>query len=316
MNLLNDTWRGLVRRKLWPVALLLVGALVAVPVMLAKEPEVAPAPANAAAANDEALPATYVTAAGGEDTTDEGEAKRRRTLGETKDPFEPAPLPKAKKTKKKSSSSAKTDTSSSSKTTDSSGGSESKDESGGTSAPTPPAVTPTPTATPAPAPANSIKVRFSRTETADEAKAKTVERLEVLPSIANPVLVYRGVEENGKVAVFEITGSVTAEGDGQCDPAPDDCQYLKLRAGEIEFITIDDTGEATDAQYQLELIEINAKSTASAAKLKKAEKAGTTVLSELERTPGYAFDETTGTLQKLNVRAASRLKGAALRKTF
>ena len=32
MNLITDSLRGLVRRKLWPVALLLVGALVAVPV--------------------------------------------------------------------------------------------------------------------------------------------------------------------------------------------------------------------------------------------------------------------------------------------
>ena len=39
MNVITDTLRGLVRRKLWPVALLLVGALVAVPLMLAKDPE-------------------------------------------------------------------------------------------------------------------------------------------------------------------------------------------------------------------------------------------------------------------------------------
>ena len=39
MNLINDTFRGLVRKKLWPVALLLVAALVAVPVLLAKDPE-------------------------------------------------------------------------------------------------------------------------------------------------------------------------------------------------------------------------------------------------------------------------------------
>ena len=39
MNLITDTLQGLVRRKLWPVALLLVGALVAVPLVLAKTPE-------------------------------------------------------------------------------------------------------------------------------------------------------------------------------------------------------------------------------------------------------------------------------------
>ena len=40
MNLITEPFRGLVRKKLWPVALLLVAALVAVPFTLAKEPEV------------------------------------------------------------------------------------------------------------------------------------------------------------------------------------------------------------------------------------------------------------------------------------
>ena len=43
MNVVTNTWRQLVRNKLWPVAVLLLAALVAVPVLLAREPE-APAP--------------------------------------------------------------------------------------------------------------------------------------------------------------------------------------------------------------------------------------------------------------------------------
>ena len=74
------------------------------------------------------------------------------------------------------------------------------------------------------------------------------------------MLVYRGVEDGGKVAIFELTGSVTVEGDGACEPTPEDCQILKLRAGETEFITVADTGdEETDAQYQIDLVKINAK---------------------------------------------------------
>ena len=38
MNVVTTTWRQLVRRRLWPVALLLLAALVAVPVLLAREP--------------------------------------------------------------------------------------------------------------------------------------------------------------------------------------------------------------------------------------------------------------------------------------
>ena len=53
MSVLTDIWRQLVQRRLWPVAVLLIAALVAVPLLLAKDPEptveaAAPAPANAA----------------------------------------------------------------------------------------------------------------------------------------------------------------------------------------------------------------------------------------------------------------------------
>ena len=44
-------------------------------------------------------------------------------------------------------------------------------------------------------------------------------------------------------------------------PTPEDCQYLKLRAGETEFITVTETGTETDAQYQLDLVKIYKKET-------------------------------------------------------
>ena len=72
MNLITDPFRGLVQRKLWPVALLLVGALVAVPVVLSKAPTTAPA-ASPNAKKTEAIPATFVTAAeDADDTTSAG----------------------------------------------------------------------------------------------------------------------------------------------------------------------------------------------------------------------------------------------------
>jgi hypothetical protein len=268
MNLITDTWRGLVRSKLWLVALLLVGALAAVPLLLAKEPVVEPAPANiAAAATDEDISTSYVTSAddaeieGAEETT----SKRRRTLGASKDPFEPAPLPKAKKKKQRKATTAAT---TSTKDEDSASSDSSSKEStagGGTTAPTAgPVATVTPRATPKPAPLNSIRVRFGKVaedgSTAEEPKPATVSRLEVLPDEDNPVLVYRGVEDGGKVAVFELTGNVTVEGDGECHPTPEDCQILKLRADETEFVTVTDTGsDTTDGQYQIDLIKINSK---------------------------------------------------------
>ena len=72
MNLITDPLRSLVQRKLWPVALLLVGALVAVPVVLSKPPTTVPAAAPNTKPT-EAIPATFVSAA--EETE---EAQRRR----------------------------------------------------------------------------------------------------------------------------------------------------------------------------------------------------------------------------------------------
>ena len=290
MNVITDTLRQLVQRKLWPVAVLLVAAMVAVPMVMAKEPPIAPAaPATKA---QEGLPATFVSAA--DEAATEG-TEPHRVLGELKDPFEPAALPKAKKTQKKQAkaSSAKTDSSAASGTT--SGGA-----TAGTPAAAAPTVAPTPTATPAPtAPLYSIKVRFGAVEEAGgDPPAKTVERLSVLPDAEKPVLVYRGVEDGGKVAVFELTGAVVADGDGKCAPTPEDCRYLKLHAGETEFITVTETGEATDAQYQLDLVKINtSKTTAKSESLAKASSANLKGVS-LRKRNRYVFDEVTGTLHR------------------
>lgn len=253
MNLITDPLRQLVQRKLWPVALLLVAALVAVPMLLAKEPEAASVAPLSNAAEGDGMPATFVSAV---EVTEDG--TRRRVLGAKKDPFEPAPLPKAKKKKTKTTTEKASTSTTATETTKDSGSTTSGGGGGGTTAPTAPVATATPTATPKPDPAHSIRVRFSRVEEgSDEPKATLVEKLEVLPDDENPVVVFQGLENKGKVAVFELTGTVTVEGDGECDPTPEACQFVRLRAGETVFVTVADTGETTDAQYQLDLVKIN-----------------------------------------------------------
>ena len=123
----------------------------------------------------------------------------------------------------------------------------------------------------------------------------------MLPDEEAPVLVYSGVEDGGKVAIFELTGKVDAQGDGKCEPTPEDCQYLKLRAGETEFITVTDTGEETDAQYQLDLVKIYKKTTKVAAE-DDASEAEPLVKASSPRLNGqrarYVFDAKTGTLHR------------------
>jgi hypothetical protein len=314
MNAITDSFRALVRRKLWPLAVVLVGALVAVPVLLAKEPVTASAPA-ANAKTAEGMPATFVSAA---ESTD---GKRRLVLGESKDPFAPRELTKAQKAKR--AKAAKKAAQANSATAEKSHDDATKDAGttgggggggGGASAETPVA---TPTPTPAPSyPLYSVKVDFGKV---DGAKAtKTIERLKVLPNTASPVLVYRGVDAGGKHAIFEITGTVVAQGDGACEPTPEDCQVLKLAEDETEFITVSDTGDETDAQYQLSVEKIHAGKTSSAAELKKASSAGRELLGALGggHKAHYAFDPKTGTLRKLDAKSAKQLNRATRRASW
>jgi hypothetical protein len=291
MSVITEPFRALVRKKLWPVALLLVAALVAVPVLMAKEPEAPIASAQPATKKGEGMPATFVSVDEDGDVTE-----RRRVLGISKDPFAPAELDKKtkaalKKAKAKEKAQQEGTKSGAGAETDSKAGGGAS--AGGTTTEPPVSDAPPPAKT---YPLYSIKVRFGPVDA--EQKAKTVERLAVLPNADAPVLVYRGVEEGGKLAVFELTGSVTAQGDGGCDPSPEDCQVLRLREGETEFITVNDTGTETDAQYQLEVVKIHTSKTTSKSELTKTSAAGRKVLSKLGRKTRYSFDTETGTLRK------------------
>ena len=93
MSLITDTWRQLVRRRLWPVALGLLVALAAVPVLLAREPEV-PAGGRHRGALQAATAGAEVDPPGrraaDEAAADKG---RRRVLGEARTPSRPRRAP-------------------------------------------------------------------------------------------------------------------------------------------------------------------------------------------------------------------------------
>jgi hypothetical protein len=252
MNVLTTTWRQLVSRRLWPVALLLVAAIVAVPVLLKKEPEpIAPsapatseAPAETAKADDDAFAEPVVAKASATDRS-----RRRRVLGTRKDPFQPAPVKKPKKAKKTASTNDE-------KTTPS-------DPAPVTpSAPSAPSAPATPVA-PAPKkkvyPKGSLIVRFG------EANGGELKRM-LLPSLGGlpkeeekeALLVYTGKVDHGHKARFLVDASLDATGDGTCQPHPSNCETIDLAAGETEFFDVIDaeSGE-TIAQYELDLIKIN-----------------------------------------------------------
>ncbi len=259
MSVITDTWRQLVRRRLWPVALLLVAAIAAVPVLLAKEAEPVPTPqsptgAKSASASD-ADPVVALAVA--------EEARRRRVLGASKDPFEPAPLAKPKAT-----ATAAPETT---VETPSTGGGAGSESSGGGSESPSSDVSPEPDATVPSEPKKTfplytLTVRFGSSDTSPLPKSK-VTRLDALPSADEPVLVYLGVTDGGKEAVFMVDSGVVAQGDGSCQPDPASCETIHLREGETEFFdVIDPESGLVSSQFQLDLVDIKTKKTTSASK--------------------------------------------------
>jgi hypothetical protein len=253
MNVLTTTWRQLVSRRLWPVAILLVVALAAVPMILSKDPAPVPppeqpaaAPAGGTAKADATLAEPVVAKASAEDR-----AKRRRVLGVRKDPFTPAAVKKkpkvaAKKSHKKATE-QKTEQESTSTPT--------------TSAPSTP-VAPTTPVEPAPKKKvyekGSLIVRFGDA-TSDELDRMNLKKLAALPNDPekDPLLIYMGLTDHGKKAVFMVDESLTPTGDGTCKPHPASCETIELAKGETEFFDVIDaeTGDTT-AQYELDLVDI------------------------------------------------------------
>lgn len=271
MSFLTDIWRQLVRRRLWPVALLLVAALVAVPMFLAQDPEPAvdtAAPAPAPAVNSELAEAPIVTAAA-DDTSKAG----RKPLGKSHDIFKSTVKPPkaAKVTKVEPKAKDEADTPEPATETPASGG------GGGTTTPATP-VDPTPAPKPKTYPLNSLTVRFG---SHGSMKQSNVTRDEALPSTSQPLLIFLGLSKDRGTASFLLAAGAVAQGDGECHPTPESCETIRLDAGETEFIDVVDATGAVTGQYQLDLLKIHAKAKRSAAR-----SAGTTKLAKVSSLSG------------------------------
>jgi hypothetical protein len=255
MNVLSTTLRQLVRYKLWPVAVLLLAALVAVPVLLAREPS-APEPLTPLAVATEADDTIAEPVVAKVSTEDRD--RRRRVLGVRKDPFEPAPVTA------KSAKSAKTDDAEAPSSTPapSSGG----ETNGGEPAPEKVYYEP-----------GTIIVRFGEAAETATLERFAVEKMSPVPDSEFPVLVYMGLTRDGKKAKFLVDATIEVDGDGDCKPHPSNCEIIELAVGETEFLDVinpepeeDSDEESTDeeetvdedtapeilASFQLDLVDI------------------------------------------------------------
>jgi hypothetical protein len=269
MSPVTNVWRQLVQRRLWPVAILLIAALAAVPLTLAKDPEPAAAPPPATPATKGELAATPIVAP----ATPADQPKRRKVLGTAKNPFgtaKPANAP-TDVTESDGPVVAKSPTGGTS-------GGDAGSAPGGSTTPstgtTPAApVAPTTPAEPAPVPKKEyepeeLTVRFGDGESMER---RSLQKLQPLPSAELPAIIYMGVLKDGKTAVFLVEAGVTPDGDGECRPTPEQCETIRLQVGETEFLDVTDETGAVTAQYQLDLLKIhNVKKGATPSRTKSA----------------------------------------------
>lgn len=293
MSALAAPFRTLVERRLWPLAILLIAALAAVPMLLGKDGETPVVPAASAPVGE------AQTAAAGTPLVSVGEVTEReaarKVLGSRKDPFKPARLPKAIKAAEPTVP----------------GDNAPAGDDGATPAPvggTPvtPGVTPLPVAPKKTYELYSLAVRFG--ETSSGLEGRVIKRLTSLPSAANPTIIYLGLLPNQKTAVFLVDSSAVAQGDGECKPGPANCQTLHLNVGETEFFDVLDGNGAVVAQYQLDLVKVKRKKTTDATAARKsyaAEARGgrRALRARMGRVGALRYDKSTGTLKKISKKA-------------
>jgi len=296
MKQLRDLLSDLVERRLWPVALALVVALVAIPVVLGRGGTSAPpaTPATGATA-DAGTGSTAGTADKAEVTLDTSIPAEHETADTVRSPFK-APTIKITKTTSADTVPAAGESTSSDTT---SGGATAvtpvptdtgSTPSGGTTTPTGSTDTTPSTGT------DTTKTTKSKPTTttgvAEDAKdtyhvsvrfgldggelttTRDVARLSPLPSATDPFFVYLGVLETTatkkeKRAVFVVTSDAAPNGEGACHPTKNDCESVELTVGQtVYFDYTDATGKVS--QYELQLAGIHKTKIKSEAKASAA----------------------------------------------
>lgn len=322
MSAVLAPFRELVRRRLWPVALLLIVAAVAAPIFLGDDGEPSVAAATPGAIGDDPFLGEPIVAAAGDGATE----RRRRVLGAPKDPFRPTgQQPRPASTDEAPSGGSKESSSTGGQTTRATtgGGTTGGGTTGGapdsTPVPTGPPG-PLPTVTPVPAePKPALEVHSLRVRVDGVEREEPLSRLTPLPTADDPAVIYLGLLADGKTAVFLLDVGVTADGDGTCHPSPSDCQRVYLKKGDSEFFDVTrvadvgedgSTGEAgsTGGEFQLDLLEISTKKVSSTDQARSSfawtSSAGRRALrSRMGRAGRLGHDARTGKLRRLSHKA-------------
>ncbi|MDQ5808313.1 MAG: hypothetical protein M3320_06510, partial [Actinomycetota bacterium] len=252
-NLLAD----LVAKRLWPVALVLALALVAVPVLLARGVDGGDAPVVPVADGDD-IGKSVVTPA--------VDVPRRGANPTGRNPFTQRDVGPKRPTLDDGESTVRDGGTGGTSADDVGSG---VDVSGGLPALEDVDVIPVGgsddvPAAPRPNARESYRVDLRFGRDGDLTKRNDVARLSPLPSADDPFFVFMGVLADGKTALFLVSSDAEATGDGTCQPSPDNCERIEMQAGETEFFDVT-TPDGAVVQYQLDLVRVARVKSASAA---------------------------------------------------
>jgi hypothetical protein len=254
-----------------------------------------------------ALPVAVAPANPHEAVSETPGGTRYQSQGPTRDPFIPLPSPPAAKSAAASGSSSKSAASSSKGSSSGSTGGTGKGSSGGGGG----SVAPVP-AKPAPQP---IHAGLTSTQSYGVALSLTIfagglntidslERLSVLPSEQQPLLVYLGVLKGGRDALFLVQPGTVVSGPGTCTPGPSDCEILSLAQEQIESLAVS-TGSGTSnvALFAVTAIKVDQHASVASANhaRREASAAGQTLLkaSTLAVLPLFEYQPNVGAVVDL-----------------
>jgi hypothetical protein len=225
-------------RKLWPVAIVLLVATVAVPFVLAKSPASPPPPpapvAAAATSLRASLPSVSVS------TTPSHSDLNSKPHNPFTPPKQPKTVTTTSTTKSTTSSGGSgggsqkvSHTTTSSTSTSSSNSTGSKIPSGHAK-PAPAGLAPNQT--------YEVTLAYEVTPAATDSSGglNTVaglERLSPVPTADHPLLVELGVLTGGQRVLFAVLPGTTRSGPGSCIPGPVDCEVLSLGVNQIETVS-------------------------------------------------------------------------------
>jgi hypothetical protein len=250
MSFLENIWQDLKSRKLLPVAAVLLVAIIAVPIVLTSSSST-PAPAAPSSPSG--------VAAAGLPAVSETPIPSRAPKGHARDPFAPASgagggQSKTSTTTTSTTSPAGTSTTSStgsqgssstgtttSTTTTPTGGTSPNSPSGGATGSTG-STGPTPKPKPTTSTLSgdqSYDVSLAVTNTSGGINTiNPLERLSLLPSPNEPMLVELGVLKGGSRVLFAVQPGSVLSGPGSCVPGPVDCQILSVAQNQTESLSL------------------------------------------------------------------------------